>query len=133
MRSIAASLAALGPWQTLLAFVFLSCYASALGQFAGTRARWIVIVMAIFAGLGFVSLSDPWETGVILLALVPVGLSVFTAATWTLWKVLERSSPPAIHDVAVPLHLLRRRIPSTSVIHGLRARLRLPRQAHNDR
>jgi hypothetical protein len=96
MGSIAASLETMGIGQVLLVFVFLGCYASALSQTLATRARLVTINIGIFAATGFVSLNDPWETGVCLLALVPVGMGVFAAAAWLMWKALGETPRPAI-------------------------------------
>lgn len=71
MGLVLASLETMGMAQILLASVLLGSYALALGDFAGARGGLIAIVIAIFAAVGFVVLSDPWEAGVILLALAP--------------------------------------------------------------
>jgi hypothetical protein len=103
MGTVAASLATMGTGQTLLVFIFVGGYASALGPFAGSRARLVMTLVAIFAGAGFVVLSDPWETGVILLAFVPVGMGVFAVAAWLLWAVVGESVHQAELAAPVPM------------------------------
>jgi hypothetical protein len=124
MGSVAASVETMGIGQMLLAFVFLSCYASALSQFAGARARLVMVVIAISAGFGFVSLNDPWETGVCLLALVPVGMGVFAATAWIMWKALGPTPRQAVLGAPALLQPLRRPASSASLLGRLRARLR---------
>lgn len=109
MGTVAASLATMGMEQVLLASVFLGSYALALGQFAGTRGRLVAIVTAILAAAGFVALSEPWEAGVILIALAPVGVGLFAGAAWTLWKLMSASTGPAVLAAPAPLQPAPRR------------------------
>jgi hypothetical protein len=83
--NVAESLRTMGPEQLLLALFFLGSYALALGEFAGARGRLFAVATALATAAGFAALSNPWETGVILLAIAPVSVGLFAGAAWTLW------------------------------------------------
>jgi hypothetical protein len=124
MESVLASVATMGTGQILLACVFLGCYALALGDFAGARGGLVATVAAILAAVGFVILSNPWEAGVILLALVPVGMGLFAGAAWMLCTVTLGNTRPV--TVVAPSPVLHTGRPaSASLVQRLRARLRL--------
>jgi hypothetical protein len=73
--------------QYVLAFVFFASYAYALGEFVGTRGRWVALAAALASGGGFAALTDPWEEGVVLVALALAAMGVFVAVVWTLWAL----------------------------------------------
>jgi hypothetical protein len=123
MESIVAALQAMGTGQILLASVFLGCYALALGEFASSRGRLIAIVTAVFAALAFVVLSKPWEAGVILLALAPLGMGLFAAAAWALSSITAGAARPVAVAASVSLSAGARAAPP-SLLERLRAGLR---------
>ena len=124
MGLVLANLETMGMAQILLASVLLGSYALALGDLAGARGRPIAIVTAIFAAVGFVVLSDPWEAGVILLALQPVGMGLFAGAAWTLCKVTCGSTQSVVVVPSAPLLPTCSRAVSVSLVERVRARLR---------
>ncbi len=75
------------PEQYVLAFVFLGSYAFALGEFIGTRGRWIAAGTALGAAGAFAWLTEPWELGVMVVAFALVGMGLFAGAAWLLWRV----------------------------------------------
>jgi hypothetical protein len=77
----------IGTGQMLLACIFLGAYAVALGRLAGPLGRVLAIVVAAFAAVGLVVGFTSWEAGVIVVALLPIGVAVFAGAAWTLWKL----------------------------------------------
>jgi hypothetical protein len=87
MRDVTQILEAMGPEQCLLAFVFLGSYAFAMGELVEARGRRVAVASALGAALAFIVLSDPWEEGVMLVALAFVGMGVFTGAVWFVWRV----------------------------------------------
>ena len=89
MRDVTQILEAMGPEQCLLAFVFLGSYALAMGELVEARGRRIAVATALAAALCFVALSDPWEEGVMLVALAFVGMGLFSAAVWFVWRLAE--------------------------------------------
>ena len=98
MRDVTQILEAMGPEQSLLSFVFLGSYAFAMGELVEARGRRLAVATAVAAALCFVGLSDPWEEGVMLVALAFVGMGLFTAAVWFLWRVAMwrmRNAPSA--------------------------------------
>ena len=89
MRDVTQILEAMGTEQCLLGFVFLGSYAFAMGELVEARGRRIAVATALAAALCFVALSDPWEEGVMLVALAFVGMGLFSAAAWFVWHVAE--------------------------------------------
>jgi hypothetical protein len=89
MRDVTQILNAMGTEQCLLAFVFLGSYAFAMGELVEVRGRRIAVATAAAAALCFVVLSDPWEEGVMLVALAFVGMGLFSAAVWFVWRIAE--------------------------------------------
>lgn len=82
----------MGTGQVLLASVLLGSYTLALGCFVGHRGRLVAITTAVFAAAGFVGLSELWEAGVIVTALVPVGMGLFAGVAWTTWGLTSRTA-----------------------------------------
>jgi len=101
MREVVEVVRTMGPEQLLLALIFLSGYSLALGEFATARGRRIAAAAAVCAAVGFAVMSNPWEGGVVLVGFVSVGLAVFSATVWMLWRattprlVLVRAQGPA--------------------------------------
>jgi hypothetical protein len=124
MGSIVTALQTMGTGQIFLASVFLGCYALALGEFAGPRGRLVAILTAVFVAVAFVALSKPWEAGVILLALAPLGMGLFAGAAWALCKLTAGASRPAAVVGSAPLRSTNARAASASLLERLRARLR---------
>jgi len=84
---VANNLEAMSPPQYVLAFTFLGSYPLALGRFISARGRCFAIAMAAAAATGFAALSDPWEYGVMVVALALAGMGLFVAAAWTMWTL----------------------------------------------
>jgi hypothetical protein len=87
INDVARNLDAMGPEQYLLAFGFIGSYAFALGEFIGARGRVIAAGMALLMAAAFAYLTDPWEQGVMVVALALVGMGLFTGAVWALWTL----------------------------------------------
>lgn len=88
MGAIRNTLQYLGVEQYLLAFLFLTSYALALGHFRTARGRVYSLVCTLAAAGAFVALTKPWEHGVLLVALALVGMGAFAAVVWATWAVL---------------------------------------------
>jgi hypothetical protein len=106
MAEVTRILETMGLEQCLLAFVFLGSYAGALGELAGGRGRRVCAITAFSAMVGFGALSDPWEHGVIVIAVALVGMGLFAGAVWALWTAVtwhdgraERAKTRAIEPV----------------------------------
>lgn len=84
------SLQAMGLVQYLLVLLFLMSYPLALTEFAGPRGRSYAVVIAIVAAAAFVSFTDPWEHGVLLVAVAVLAMGAFGGTVWLLYAVLER-------------------------------------------
>jgi hypothetical protein len=103
-----------GALQLLLALVFVASYALVLGRLAGVRGRLAATASGALAAVGLAALSQSREAGVLLVAAVPVGMALFAAAAWLLWRLmtwrdrrrapqipeppLQRASPPPAAD-----------------------------------
>jgi hypothetical protein len=88
IQALQSSLHGMGPSQYLLAFFFLASYAYALGGFLGERGRRGAAAGAAAAALGFALLTDPWEHGVLVVAVAVIAMGAFGAGAWLLWALL---------------------------------------------
>ncbi len=101
MREVAAVVRAMGLEQLFLALVYLCGYSLALGEFVTARGRRVAVAAAVCAAAAFAILSNPWEGGVVLVGFASVGLAVFSAAAWMIWRattprlVLARAQDPS--------------------------------------
>ena len=84
---VARNLEALQPEQYLLAFVFLGSYAFSLGQMFDRRGRTACAVVAGSAAIAFIACCNPWEQGVMLVALALVGIGAFSGSAWLFWTL----------------------------------------------
>ena len=103
MSDTAQILEAMSPEQCLLAFVFIGSYAVAVGELADSRWRRIAAMIGFASAACCAALSDPWEQGVILVALAFVGMALFAAFVWGLWAVgtwRQRQAEQALAEVA---------------------------------
>ncbi len=128
MGSVAENLKTMGAGQLFLALLFLGSYALALGKFASSRMRLVTAAGALCAAAGFAALSDPWEAGIVLIALAPVSMAVFAAAAWALWlaatwRVRALRAAPAAAECA-PAETAARPLLSRLRARILRARIR---------
>jgi hypothetical protein len=87
MRDVVEVLRTMGPEQLFLALVFLAGYSLAIGEFATARGRLVASGAALCAAATFAALSRPWEAGLVLLGFAFVGLALFSALAWGLWRV----------------------------------------------
>jgi hypothetical protein len=87
MSGAAQILETMGPEQCLLAFVFIGSYAVAVGELANPRWRRIAAFAALASAAACAALSEPWEQGVILVAIACVGMAVFAGVVWGVWAV----------------------------------------------
>jgi hypothetical protein len=88
----------MGTGQMLLACVCLGGYSVALGRLAGPLGRVLAIAVAALAAVAFVARSASWETGVIVVALLPIGVALFAGAAWALWNLTGGRAGHAILD-----------------------------------
>jgi hypothetical protein len=86
MREVVEVVRTMGPEQLLLALVYLSGYSLALGEFATARGRRVAAAAAVCAAAGFALMSNPWEGGVVLVGFASVGLAMFSASVWMIWR-----------------------------------------------
>jgi hypothetical protein len=71
-----------------MAFLFLGSYSMALSQFSGGRGRGYAAAGAISSAICFIALTDPWESGVLVVAFGLVTIGGLGAAVWGLWALL---------------------------------------------
>jgi hypothetical protein len=97
----------IGTGQLLLACICLGSYAVALGRQAGPLGRVLAIVVATLAAVVLVAGFGSWEAGVILVAVLPIGVAAFAGAAWALWELTGGRSGHATSDpppLAQPRH-----------------------------
>jgi hypothetical protein len=119
----------MGVEQYLLAFLFLTSYALALGHFRTARGR-VYSLACTFASAGaFVAVTKPWEHGVLLVTLALVGMGGFAGAAWAMWAILgwpQEAIPQEEPEDAVAMPATP--VVPAAVVAGLRAMWRLPRK-----
>lgn len=84
MDGILLTLKNVGLAQMVLAWLFVACYALAVGGMLGARGTWRAGGMAICAGVAFSVLSHNWVHGVLLVLFAIAGMALFVIATWGL-------------------------------------------------
>ena len=101
---VARNLEALRPEQYMLAFIFFGSYALALGHLLEQRGRAFCAGTAFVSAVAFIACCDPWEQGVMLVALALVGMGAFSATAWLFWTGVTWREERAIRSAlaAVP-------------------------------
>jgi hypothetical protein len=101
IADVARNLEALQPEQYVLAFVFLGAYAFSIGQLFERRGRTVCAWLAAVAAVAFIACCNPWEQGVMLVALALVGLGAFSGGAWLFWTLATwREAHPVVVPVA---------------------------------
>lgn len=99
---LGATLRAFDYVQLLLAFLFVTGYAIALGHLFGPLGRRRGGTAALVAATAFVALTDPWMHGVLLVTAAVAGIGLFIVAAWTLSVLSERIAQRAVSAAALP-------------------------------
>ena len=73
--------------EMLLAWIFLGGYVLALGRLVGRRGRLVAAIAAAAAAGVFIVRSSSWEAGVVMVALVPLGVGLFAGSAWIAWRL----------------------------------------------
>jgi hypothetical protein len=99
------TLQSMGFVQLLLALGFLTSYAVACSALFESLGRWRGAATALVTGVGFVTVTDPWVNGAMLLACAVGGMGLFSATTWLMARVmgLADSRAPASTDPLPPV------------------------------
>ncbi len=84
--------------QMVLAWLFVACYALALGGMLGTKGSLRAGLLAVLAAVLFAALSDDWVHGTLLVLFSIAGMALFVVTAWFLtlsmaW-LLSRSRQP---------------------------------------
>jgi hypothetical protein len=94
--------------QMVLAWLFVACYALALGGMLSTQGRLRAIGAAVISSVSFAALSDDWVHGALLMLFAVGGMALFVITSWVLtytsaWLLQhgERAAPPAVGTTAV--------------------------------
>lgn len=91
--------------QMLLALLFLTGYAAALGELFGPRGRRRAAGLAVAAAGAFVAMTDPWIHGVLLVVVAVAGVGMFIVAAWVLSVLSARAAQhPFAADLAARTH-----------------------------
>lgn len=84
MDDIVLTLNNLGLVQMALAWLFVACYALALGGMLGAKGSLRAGLAAAVAAVAFSALSADWVHGALLVLFAIAGMGVFVASTWLL-------------------------------------------------
>jgi hypothetical protein len=94
--------------QMVLAWLFVACYALALGGMLSTKGRWRAVGAAVVSSVSFAALSDDWVHGALLMLFAVGGMALFVITSWVLtytsaWLLQrgERAAPSPIGATAV--------------------------------
>ncbi|MBX3619619.1 MAG: hypothetical protein KF891_06485 [Rhizobacter sp.] len=107
MDGIVVTLQSMSLVQMVLGWLFIGCYALALGGMLGPRGALRAGAIAFIAGVGFAALADDWVHGALLVMFSVAGLGLFVAASWLLTQTLawwlSRAQRPAPDVPAVAM------------------------------
>ena len=86
--------------QMVLAWLFVACYALALGGMLGTTGSMRAGLTAALSGVLFAVFSDQWVHGALLVLFAVAGMGLFVAAAWALarsgaWLLTQGEHQPA--------------------------------------
>ena len=109
MDGILLTLNHLGLAQMVLAWLFVACYALALGGMLGPKGSLRAGLVAAVAAMVFSALSDEWVHGALLVLFAIAGMGVFVAASWMLtngiaWLLSRRPQPVLSVPAVASLH-----------------------------
>lgn len=118
MDDIVLTLNSLSFAQMGLAWLFVACYALALGGMLGPRSSLRAGLFAAVAAVVFSALSANWVHGALLMFFAIAGMGLFVATSWVLvhgitwWlnRSHQRQAPAAAAVSAVPSTATRRRL-----------------------
>ena len=77
--------------QMVLAWLFVACYALALGGMLGANGSLRAGGVALLSAVLFSALSDDWVHGALLVLFAIAGMALFVAASWLLTHGLARA------------------------------------------
>lgn len=98
MTELGGSLEQMDFVQLVLLFGFVGAYVLALGAMLGARWRARSGLTAALLAAAFVTRTDPWVHGMLLVAFVVAGIGLFVLATWMLARLVAprpTPTPPA--------------------------------------
>jgi hypothetical protein len=106
MEDILATLRNLSFTQMIFAWLFVGCYALALGGMLGTSGSLRAGLAAAAAGVLFAVFSEQWVHGALLVLFAIAGMGFFLAAAWLLaassaWLVARRMQQPEPRQVPI--------------------------------
>lgn len=127
MDDLGTTLQAMDSTRLLLALLFVSSYASAIGRLVpGPVRRWSA-GLAVLMGLAFTGLTDPWVHGALMVAFGVLGIGGFVVLAWLFsagaqqWQVkslalaaaapaaLPPAQPSRMYTLAYSVQRMRRR------------------------
>lgn len=106
MDGIVVTLNSLSLVQMVLGWLFIGCYALALGGMLGPRGSLRAGVVALAACIAFAVLADDWVHGALLVLFAVAGMGLFVACAWVLMHTLAwwltRAQRPAAVEASTP-------------------------------
>ena len=107
MEGILSTLKHLSFAQMILAWLFVGCYALAIGGMLGGSGSARSGAVAALSGIAFALLSDQWVHGALLILFTVAGMGFFVVAAWLLaftsaW-LLRNGAQPKPQPIALPV------------------------------
>lgn len=137
MNQLATTLDQMSFVQLVLAFIFVTSYALAIGGLFETVGRRRAGLAACAGALGFAAMTRPWMHGALLLIVAVAGIGLFIIAVWMLSKLAGTSrgaQGPASSDRAEAAPALRdeaQRGPEVRLLSGIAAPATCREGAHS--
>lgn len=88
MDGIVVTLQSMSLVQMVLGWLFIGCYALALGGMLGSKGALRAGLTALGSGIAFAALADDWVHGALLVLFTVAGMGLFVVAAWVLTQAL---------------------------------------------
>ncbi|MGY4827678.1 hypothetical protein ACVNIS_03770 [Sphaerotilaceae bacterium SBD11-9] len=126
MEGILSTLRHLSFTQMICAWLFVGCYALAVGGMLGGTGSLRSGVVAAVSGALFAAFSDEWVHGALLILFAVAGMGLFVAVAWLLargsaWLIAQGAVQPRPQPILLQQQPLPARQAKPTLLEGLRA------------
>ncbi|HET7794136.1 MAG TPA: hypothetical protein VFL64_12205 [Rhizobacter sp.] len=126
MDGILSTLRHLSFAQMICAWLFVGCYALAVGGMLGGTGSLRSGVVAAVSGVLFAAFSDEWVHGALLILFAVAGMGLFVVVAWLLargsaWLIAQGAVPPQPRPILLQKQPLPPAPVQPTLLEGLRA------------